>query len=256
MLVSIITICHNPGSQILSAVESVLSQSHCDLEYIIIDGNSTDGTVERLSAMESRNSNIDLVSEPDDGLYDALNKGVRMTKGDIIGFVHADDLLANENILSKVVKAFEVDDLDGVYGDLVYVDREETNKVIRYWRSGQFRRSALKRGWMPPHPALFLRREVYEAVKLSNGEFFDTSFRIAADYDFMLRVLTREDVKLAYIPEVLVKMRVGGESNKSVRNIIRKSREDLRAMKRNGVGGVGTLFCKNVRKIKQFYRRY
>ena len=223
-----------------------------------------------------------------------MNKGVRLATGDVIGFVHADDFLAHPDVLSKVVAEYERSGCDGVYGDLTYVretkfdtgylkletGRENTQKnagklpalpgttsgtrhstpdtrfrTVRYWKSGEYDLRSLRYGWMPPHPTLFLKREVYEKARLENGEYFDTSFKIAAVYDFMLRILHTHKISVSYLPEVLVNMRMGGTSNRSLGNIILKSREDLRAMRRNGVGGVWTLLAKNLRKLPQFFRK-
>lgn len=188
-----------------------------------------------------------LVSEPDQGIYDALNKGISKSRGDVIGFLHADDVFADEHVLTRVGEAFQNPAVQAVYGDLQYVRKGDVSKVIRHWKSGSFDARSLARGWMPPHPTLYVRRTVYEQL---GG--FDTRFRIAADYDFMLRLLTQPEIVTAYVPHVLVKMRVGGASNRSITNILRKSREDLQALRSNKVGGLTTLFWKNISKIGQF----
>jgi len=253
MKFSIITICYNPGEEIKASVESVLLQDYSDIEYIIVDGGSTDGTVEYVSSLNNQVSKF--ISEPDEGLYDALNKGIRYASGDVVGFVHADDMLACSTVLSSVVGTFETSGADAVYGDLTYVAKDNTDRIIRYWKSGEYSPDKLKYGWMPPHPTLYLKREVYEKAKLASGEYFDTSFKIASDYDFMMRILGKLGISAAYIPEVLIKMRVGGVSNKSLKHILRKSKEDYLAIKRNEIGGVGTLLAKNLRKLPQFFKR-
>jgi glycosyltransferase len=164
--------------------------------------------------------------------------------------MHSDDFYADDRALERIVEAFANPEVDGVYGDLQYVAGEMPNGVVRYWRSGEYSRSKLGRGWMPPHPTLYLRREIFD-----NWGLYDTSYQIAADYDAMLRYLVKGQVKLAYIPEVLVKMRVGGESNRSLGRVLLKSREDLQAIRQNGVGGLGTLACKNLSKLPQFFKR-
>ncbi|MBT8038316.1 MAG: glycosyltransferase [Verrucomicrobiae bacterium] len=284
MKFSIITICFNPGSLVLSAVESVLGQSYKDVEYIVVDGGSSDGAVEWLSEMAAKEPRMTLVSEPDDGLYDALNKGVRLATGDVIGFVHADDFLAHPDVLLHVAERFLDANVEAVYGDLQYITgRQElgraevgggcrrseephgkttaldspfdrSDSVIRYWRSGEYSRRKLAWGWMPPHPALYLKRDVYDRAMMENGEYFDSSFRCAADYDLMMRVLSKLNVCPEYLPEVLVKMRMGGVSNRSLRHIIRKSREDWRAIRRNKIGHFHTLLGKNFGKLSQFLR--
>jgi len=253
MRFSIITICYNPGPELKTAMESVLAQQDASIEYILVDGGSTDGTVERIKSYGNRISTF--VSEPDKGLYDALNKGVKLATGDVIGFVHADDLYPSNDVLATLAEAFAAG-ADAVYGDLEYVDRADTARVIRYWKSGPYHPSRLKYGWMPPHPTLFLKREFYEQARLPNGQYFDTSFTCAADYDFMMRLLSQQTISVAYLPAVLVKMRVGGVSNRSLKHMIRKSREDYFAMKRNHIGGLGTLIAKNLSKLPQLLARY
>lgn len=270
MKFSIITICYNPGPVIRSAIESVLAQSHDEIEYIIVDGGSTDGTVELLSGIKDQEPNIKFISEPDKGLYDALNKGVRLATGDLIGFVHADDFLAHSDVLKHVAKQFEKPSVEGVYGDLQYVSSESSGRkitdfenlddgesfsVVRHWCSGEYSRKNLKWGWMPPHPTLYLKREVYMRAVLDDGEFFDTSFKCAADYDFMMRVLSKLNVKPVYLPEVMVKMRLGGVSNRSLKHMIQKSKEDWRVIRRNKIGHIHTLVWKNLSKLIQFVPR-
>lgn len=248
MKVSVITAVYNNRDTIARALDSVLAQDHLDVELIVIDGGSTDGT---LQILRSYTGQLDvLVSEPDCGIYDALNKGIRRVSGDVVGFLHSDDLFADAGVLSRIAVAFAEPAVEVVYGDLHYVRKDNPEQVVRYWRAGEFAGRRLGWGWMPPHPTLYVRRSVYEQIGL-----FDTSFRIAADYDFILRMLGRGGVGVHYIPEVLVKMRVGGASNRSLRNIVRKSREDLRALRRNGVGGLGALAWKNLSKLPQFFGR-
>lgn len=245
MKISVITSVYNNKETIEDAINSVLNQSYKNIEYIIVDGASTDGTVEIVQSYGSKIRKF--VSEKDKGIYDGLNKGIHLATGEIIAFLHSDDLYASDNIIALVAKEFENDvTLDGIYGDLVYTPKNDTDKVLRYWKSKEFEISLLKKGWMPAHPTLFLKRDVYEKF---GG--FDLGFKIAGDYDFMLRILNC-GIKVQYIPRVLYKMRVGGESNKSVKNIIRKSKEDLKALKKNSVGGAWTLVRKNFSKISQF----
>lgn len=253
MKFSIITISYNPGRLLKDTIDSVLAQDWPNIEYIIIDGGSTDGTVDMIKSYDGSISKY--ISEPDKGIYDALNKGIALATGDIIGLLHADDLFADSSVLSSVASVMNESGSDAVYGDLVYVSRDNTDRVIRYWQSGPFSPARLKFGWMPPHTALYVTREVYEKARLANGQYFDTSFRIASDYDFMMRVLAKLKIYPAYLPRVLVKMRVGGASNRSIGNLIRKSREDYRAMRRNNIGGFGTLLAKNFRKLPQFLQK-
>ena len=246
--ITVVTATYNCVSTIRDCLRSVAEQRHPYIEHVVVDGVSTDGTIEILHQQVSQIDRI--ISEPDKGIYDALNKGVAHASGEVVGFLHADDVFADAGVLEDIAAAFQNPDVDAVYGDLTYVQKANTDQVVRYWRSSPFQRSTLARGWMPPHPTLYLRRRLYE-------EFggFDLSYRIAADYDFMLRVLGKVEGEVVYLPRVLVKMRVGGASNRSIRSIMRKSAEDLRALRSNKVGGLGSLLLKNGSKIVQFVSR-
>lgn len=246
--ISIVTATYNREDTISDSLKSLRRQTFSNYQHIIQDGASTDGTLDIINNLSD--SRTRLVSETDTGIYDALNRGIKRASGDIIGLMHSDDFFASDTVLEKVAAAFSDTSTDGVYGDLQYVSASNPERIIRHWRAGKYTSKRLKYGWMPPHPTLYLRREVFE-----NWGCYDTSYQIAADYDAMLRWLVRGKITLAYIPEVLVKMRVGGESNKSLGRIIRKSREDYRAIRSNGVGGLGTLVMKNTRKIRQFFER-
>lgn len=247
MKISVITAVFNNREHIADAIDSALGQSHSDVELIVIDGGSTDGTLEVLQTYADRIAV--LVSEPDQGIYDALNKGLRLATGEVIAFLHADDVFADADSLARVASGFISDEIDAVYGDLVYVRRDNPQQVVRYWKAGSFTLGRLHSGWMPPHPAFYARRSVYERL----GSF-DTSYRIAADYDCMLRFL-KSGIRVAYVPQVLVKMRLGGASNRSLRNILQKSREDYRALRSNKVGGLPALLWKNFSKLPQFIKR-
>lgn len=246
MKISIVTAVFNRVDTIGGAIDSVRAQTWGEVEHVIQDGGSVDGTLEVI--WERAGSNAAIVSEPDGGIYDAINRGISRASGDIIGLMHSDDFYADNNVLGKVAATLKNSSIDGVYGDLQYVAANDPSRVVRHWSSGKYLPSLLARGWMPPHPTLYLRRSVFETFGL-----YDTSFRIAADYDAMLRYLVKGKIKLAYIPEVLVKMRVGGESNRSLGRVLLKSSEDLRALRNNGVGGIGTLAAKNLSKISQFF---
>jgi len=246
--ISIITSVYNNKETITEAIKSVLSQTYDDIEYIVVDGASTDGTVDVIRKYEGQISTF--ISEPDKGIYDGLNKGVALATGDVVGFLHSDDLYEDEHVVAQIAEAFKIDDVDSIYGDLVYVSKEDTSKVVRYWKSGAYSLKKLENGWMPPHPTFYVKRKVYEAFGA-----FDTSFNISADYDTILRFLGREGITTRYIPEVLIKMRVGGESNKSLKNLILKTQEDLRAVKNNNVGNIRSIFIKNISKIPQFFKQ-
>ncbi len=248
MKISIITSVYNNASTIEDAIKSVLSQTYTNIEYIVVDGASKDGTTEIIRKYENQISKF--VSEKDKGIYDGLNKGVDLATGDVIAFLHSDDIYENENVIADVVKLFETTNTDSIYGDLVYVDKNDTNKIFRYWKSGEYTFKKLCNGWMPPHPTFFVKREFYEKY----GKF-DLSYGIAADYDFMLRMLGKYKITTAYLPKVLYKMRVGGASNRSIKNIIQKSQEDIKALKNNGIGGLHTIILKNLSKIPQFLKK-
>jgi glycosyltransferase len=246
MKVSIITSVFNNKETIADAIDSVLSQDYKNIEYIVIDGGSSDGTVDIVKSYGDRVSKF--ISEKDRGIYDGLNRGLSLASGGVVGFLHSDDIYAKRSIISEVVERFEKG-CAGVYGDLVYTTKIDTDRIIRYWKSREFDISLLKKGWMPPHPTLFLKKEIYDRV---GG--FDLDFKIAADYDFMLRVL-KENPNVCYMDKILYKMRLGGESNKSLKNIINKSKEDYRALKKNGIGGICTLLSKNFSKLGQFIKK-
>jgi len=243
--ISVITAVYNNRTTVADALDSTLAQSHPRVETVVIDGASTDGTKELLQGYAKRLSVV--VSEPDAGIYDALNKGLRYATGDVVGFMHSDDVFAHSDVLARIASAFVDPRVRAVYGDLVYVRQHDPKKVVRYWRAGPFSARRLRWGWMPPHPTLYVRRAVYEQV---GG--FDCGYRIAADYEHILRIFADPELTPFYIPEVLVRMRLGGKSNRSLSNIIRKSHEDWNALRRNRVGGLGALVWKNLSKVGQF----
>jgi len=245
MKISLVTAVYNRQTTLAAALSSAGSQSHGHIEHLIQDGGSTDGSLDVIAALQ--HSRMRVVSQRDGGIYDALNRGIARSTGDVVGFLHSDDVLAHDGVLARVADALADPTIDGIYGDLDYVAADDTSRIIRRWRSCGYDPALLKWGWMPPHPTLYLRRRVYDQLGT-----YDTSFRIAADYEAMLRYLVRGKIRLAYIPEVMVKMRVGGESNRSLGRIMTKSTEDLRAIRRHGVGGIATLVAKNLRKLTQF----
>lgn len=247
MKVTIITATYNSKKNIKTCLESVLNQTYKDIEIIIIDGNSNDNTLSVVNSMLLGYVNSKVISESDNGIYDALNKGLKLASGDIIGFVHSDDILCSPNIIYEIVDCFSNKSVDGVYGDLLYVNKSNLNHTIRAWKSCEFSYNLLKKGWMPPHPSLYLKREIYDKFGI-----FNLDYKISADYDFMLRVFKNTDNKFKYLPKVITKMRVGGASNRSLKNIIQKTREDYRAITSNNVGGWISILLKNLSKIKQF----
>jgi len=248
MRITIVTAVFNAQATIADALRSVADQSHPDIEHLVMDGGSTDGTIDAIQSSDC--DRITLVREPDDGIYDALNKGILRATGEVVGLVHADDFFAHPDVIKQVAAAFSDPQVDAVYGDLDYVAATDTTRIIRHWKAGEYRPARLKWGWMPPHPTLFLRRRVFERHGL-----YDTRFRIAADYEAILRYFGKGGVRAVYLPEVLVKMRVGGESNRNLERIWTKSREDYAALRQNRVGGLPTLVAKNLSKLPQFFIR-
>jgi len=246
--ISVVTAVYNRRDTVAQALASVLSQDYPAVETIVVDGASTDGTQDVLAEFRSRVSV--LVSEPDEGIYFALNKGLKLATGDVVGFLHADDLFAAADSLTSIAAAFNDPTVDAVYGDLVYVRQSDVSRVVRLWTAGLCRRASMQRGWMPPHPTFYVRKSVYERL---GG--FDTQFRIAADYDLMTRFLFTGGIKAVYVPRILVRMRVGGVSNRSLKNLMKKSTEDYRIARRHKLGGLFTVVLKNVSKINQFWRR-
>lgn len=242
---SIVTACFNAAATLSDTLASVASQRGVDVEHWVLDGGSSDDTRAILEAQPS--TSLRWSSEADRGVYDALNKGFQRTTGEIVGLLHADDVFAGPDVLREVAQAFADPATQAVYGDLQYVRRDAPDRVVRHWVSGEFSRKRLAFGWMPPHPTVFMRRSVWERV----GPF-DLSYRIAADYEHMLRLLTGPERVVRYLPKVLVRMRLGGLSNRSLRHMWLKSSEDLRAMRAHRVGGLPTLAAKNLRKLPQF----
>ncbi|MFI5164484.1 MAG: glycosyltransferase family 2 protein [Bacteroidia bacterium] len=249
MKVSIITVCYNSEATIEETIRSVVEQNHPGIEYIVVDGKSTDKT---LAIIEKyRNKISKLVSEKDNGIYFALNKGLQLATGDIAGILHSDDFYTNSAVISRVVKEFETKNCDSVYGDLQYVSREDISKVTRHWKSDPFDAKRFLKGWMPPHPTFFVKRKFYAQFGL-----FNTVFSSAGDYELMLRFLYKHRITSSYIPEVLVKMRTGGVSNVSFSNRLKANREDRLAWTVNGLKPAAfTLTAKPFSKLKQFFKR-
>lgn len=249
MKVSVITISLNSAATIKDCISSVDNQTYSNIEHIIIDGGSTDRTVEIIQNTKGRISA--LISEPDKGIYDALNKGLELATGDIIGILHSDDYFATNVTISRIVEKFSNEgtenNTDGVYGDLVYVKTLPLEKTTRYWKSSRFKYEDLKKGWLPPHNTLFLRKEVYK----KHGNF-DTSFKIASDIDFMIKVFSDKTLQFDYLPEVITKMRIGGISNNPA-NFLLKNKEYLEIIRRNNVGGYSTLIRKLLSKVRQYF---
>ena len=246
MKVSIVTVVRNNENSILDAIQCIKNQTYEDIEHIVVDGGSTDSTCEIIASNFSKKMVI--ISEPDNGIYDALNKGINCARGDIIGILHSDDLFGDRFVIQNVVEEFKKNKLDFIYGDLEYISQYPPHKVIRKWTAGEYKKKNLRFGWMPPHPTIFLKSDIYSKI---GG--YDKKYKISADYKFILQLFLRDDLLWGYIPRVLVKMRLGGISNKNLSSIIRKTKEDLLALSEIKAGGLLTVFFKNTRKLKQFF---
>ncbi len=250
MKISVITVCFNAEDTIGHTLRSVRNQTHDPIEHIIIDGCSTDGT---LKVVESEGNHVAMiVSARDKGIYDAMNKGIALATGDVIGFINADDFYPSPDVLAVVAAAFEFSGADCCYGDLCYVRQDDVSMIARYWRSAPFASGMFGRGWCPPHPTFFARREVYARL---GG--FDLSFKIAADFELMARYLETAHITSHYIPKVLVKMRLGGTTNRSLSNIIEQNMEIRRALSKIGSHSSLLTFLLNKLVIRalQFVRR-
>jgi glycosyltransferase involved in cell wall biosynthesis len=246
MKITVITVCFNAIETLEDTLQSVLTQDYPHIEYIVQDGGSTDGSMELLERYRPMLAR--LISEPDMGMYDAYNKSLAYATGDVVALLNADDMFATPEILSHVARRFETSQADAVYGDLVYVDRAFANQVMRYWRSGFYRRERFRYGWMPPHPSFFLKRAAYEQY---GG--FDTRLQSAADYELMLRMLYKHGLSASWLPEVLVRMRTGGKSNASLKSHLVANREDASAWRLNKLSPHPlTFLLKPLRKLPQF----
>jgi glycosyltransferase len=249
MRVSIITAVYNRAATIRATIESVLQQRNADIEYIVVDGNSSDGTDGIIGEYQGQISQS--IREADTGIYNALNKGIRAATGDVIGFVHADDTLNATNTIEKVTHAFHDSSIDAVYGDLVYVHHYRPETIVRYWHAGPYDRTRFRRGWMPPHPTFYLRRQHY--CKLGD---YREDFLISADYELILRMLYKNQLKVAYIHDIMVRMQFGGISNASLKNRLKSNTEDKLAWKVNGLSPpLGLRLLKPLQKIQQYWKR-
>ncbi|MCA9185313.1 MAG: glycosyltransferase [Planctomycetales bacterium] len=223
--VSIITICYNSAATIRESIESVLAQDYTNIEYTIVDGQSTDATCD---IVRSYGDAINVFkSESDTGIYNAMNKGIALATGDVVAFLNSDDVYRDCTVVGRMADLMQRDHLDAAYGDIYYVDRANIQRVIRYWRTGEFGEGAIGRGWIPPHPSFFCRRDVYMRLGTYNEEF-----RIAADYELMLRYIAVHRVRIGYLPYVVVNMRVGGESHR-LKGFLKGNREILRSFQTN-----------------------
>ena len=253
MKISIITVVYNNKETIQDAINSVLSQEYDDLEYIVVDGASTDGTVGVIEDVAKKYSerSVKFVSEKDDGIYDAMNKGIRLATGDIIGILNSDDFYINNDVISTVANEFMAKDVDSVIADLVYVKRHKPDEVVRYYRSSNFHPKKFAYGWMPAHPTFFVKRVCYERYGL-----FKTDYKIAADYELLVRFLSKHNVSFSYIPRVIIKMRAGGVSTKNIKSNWILNKEILRACAENGIKtNIIKVLSKYLAKILQLIKK-
>lgn len=225
--ISVVTVCFNSVDTVEDTIRSVLAQTHAEVEHVIIDGGSTDGTLDVLARYRDRIDTV--VSEPDQGIYDAMNKGIRRATGQMVGCLNADDVYADENVLADVATATTRNAYEGVYGDLVYVPRDNDGKVLRYWKAGEYLPGAFHVGWVPPHPTFFCLRSLFEKFG-----YYKARYRIAGDFELMLRLIEKHRIRVGYIPRPLARMRVGGRANR-IRGMVRGNREILHAFAINGL---------------------
>ncbi len=244
MKVSIITSCFNREATIENAILSVLKQNYSDIEYIIVDGASRDSSLSIINKYKEHISTI--ISEPDHGMYEAINKGIRQATGDIIGLVHSDDLLYSNKTISHIVKAFKETQADIVYGNGIFESSNNTTNIIRNWISGPFDKKKIKRGWLPLHPTVYIKKE---CIKKSG--LYNENYKIAADSDFLIRYLYENNFKVHYLNEYIIKMRMGGLST-TPSKMKEKWDEDLRLYKSHGFSPYCTLIQKILSKIPQF----
>ena len=248
MKISVVTVCYNAVKTIEQTIQSVLGQTYTDFEYIVVDGGSKDGTVDVLERYSDR---LRYISEKDEGIYDAMNKGVGMARGEVIGIIGADDFYPDAEVLTRVAEAFRRNDTDSAYGNVKFVDPDNTGKVVRFWDDQPYDHSRWLKGWMPPHIAFYLKKSAYEQYGL-----YKTEFTCAGDYELMLRMLYKHKLSSQHIPATLMTMRVGGTSSASLKHRMVANREDRRAWKINGLQPRWyTLWMKPLGKIRQLFAR-
>jgi glycosyltransferase involved in cell wall biosynthesis len=244
-LISIITVTLNSSKTLRATLDSLASQKYTDFELIIVDGVSTDNTLEILTEFEL---NYNVLSEPDNGIYDAMNKGIKLAKGDIIGILNSDDFYATNDTLERIVKVFEETNCECLFGNLDFVSADNIDKVVRHWKSSPFVLGSFSKGWHPPHPTFFVLKEIYQKFGL-----FDTDLNISADFELMLRFLEVHKISNYYLDKTIVKMRYGGESTKSLKNIIKGNKNIIKAFEKNGVQVSPFYpFFRVLPKLKQF----
>jgi len=249
MKISIITVALNNAEYIEACIQSVINQDYKNIEHIVIDGGSTDGTIDVIKKYEDKITVW--ISEPDAGIYNAINKGIGMSSGDIIGMLHSDDLYIDAHVISNVVRKFGKDNVDSVYADLVYVERNNLSNVVRYYDSSVFQISKFAYGWMPAHPSCFIRKNVYAKYGL-----YKTDYIIAADYELLVRFYAKHRISYSYLPKVIVKMRSGGLSTRNFKSNVILNREIVRACRENGIEtNIFKVYSKYFVKLAQLFKR-
>ena len=250
MKVTIITVTYNSEAYILDCINSVGRQDYKNIEHIIVDGLSSDNTIKIIRQNQTTVSKW--ISEKDNGMYDAINKGIQMATGEIIGILNSDDLLASTDVISSIVKCFENKETNTLYGDLVYVDTKDTNKILRIWKGSSYKRIRFSFGWMPAHPTFYMRKSIMEKY---GG--YDSLFLTAADFEFMSRLLYKYKVSSFYLPKLIIKMRIGGQSNATLSKRLIANRMDYLAMKKNNILFPRLIsILKPLRKIPQFCKSF
>lgn len=246
MKISIVTACFNSASTIQDTIQSIQTQTYQNIEHIVVDGASKDLT---MTIVKSSPSVTKYLSEPDQGIYDAMNKGLLLATGDVIGTLNSDDFYFDDSVIASIAKVFEDESVEACYADLVYVSQENTDKVIRYWKSKPYQPALFKKGWMPAHPTFFARKNVYEKYGL-----FDLNYRIAADFELLFRLVEQHKVRTVYLPKVLVKMRLGGTTNKNLHNILKQNKEIIKVLSSQYSDFSTTKFwtLKILNRLKQF----
>ncbi|NIP53056.1 MAG: glycosyltransferase [Phycisphaerae bacterium] len=248
MKVSIITVCFNSAETIEDTINSVLDQDYKDIKYIVVDGGSTDGTLDIINSYRGKIAKV--ISEPDNGIYEAMNKGIKSSTGDIIATLNSDDVYTERTVVSRIVEFMRSNGLDAVYGDLVYVDRNRADRITRFWKAGKYKKGAFRYGWILPHPTFFCRKEIFERFGCFNDEL-----QVAADFELMLRFIEKHNIKIGYLPKVIVKMRKGGKAN-VLRGIIRGNLEIMRSFRLNDVRlSPWFFFYRPITKILQLFAR-
>lgn len=245
MRISIITTCYNRAATIQGAIESVLAQDYDDIEYIVVDGASTDSSMSVINEYRDKISKI--ISEPDHGMYEAINKGIKMASGDIIGLVHSDDFLYDNHVISDVVAKFKETNADFVYGDGIFVQPENTDKIVRNWIGGAYHRWKVRCGWLPLHPTCYLRRDV-----MMREGLYDESYKIAADTDLLVRYLYKANLKVVYLKRKIIRMRMGGLSTDNKKRKVMWD-EDIRLYRAHGFWALPTKIMKMMWKVPQFF---